>query len=77
MIIRKDPSVSLKLRYPIVVRITTLIAVVMLITLLIAFPRFGVKEFLEKEIQIEIEQFDIPRLNSLNCLLHLPAHLFQ
>ena len=61
MIIRKDPSVSLKLRYPIVVRITTLIAVVMLITLLIAFPRFGVKEFLEKEIQIEIEQFDIPQ----------------
>jgi protein TonB len=61
MILRKDPSVSLKLRYPIAVRVTTLISVLMLITLLIAFPRFGVKEFLEKEIHIEIEQFDIPQ----------------
>ena len=61
MILRKNPSVSLKLRYPIAVRVSTLISVLMLITLLVAFPRFTAKEFLEKEIQIEIEQFDIPQ----------------
>jgi protein TonB len=27
----------------------------------VAFPRFEAKEFLDKEIQIEIEQFDIPQ----------------
>ena len=56
MILRKNPSVSLKLRYPIAVRVSTLISVLMLITILVAFPRFKTKEFLEKEIQIEIEQ---------------------
>ena len=61
MILRKNPSVSLKLRYPIAVRVATLISVLMLITLLVAFPRFTAKEFLEKDIQIEIEQFDIPQ----------------
>ena len=61
MILRKNPSVSLKLRYPIAVRVAMLIGVLMLITLLVAFPRFTAKEFLEKEIQIEIEQFDIPQ----------------
>ena len=61
MILRKNPSVSLKLRYPIAVRVSMLIGVLMLITLLVAFPRFTAKEFLEKEIQIEIEQFDIPQ----------------
>ena len=61
MILRKNPSVSLKLRYPIAVRVSMLIGVLMLITILVAFPRFKTKEFLEKEIQIEIEQFDIPQ----------------
>lgn len=61
MILRKNPNVSLKLRYPIAVRVSMLIGVLMLITLLVAFPRFTAKEFLEKEIQIEIEQFDIPQ----------------
>ena len=61
MILRKNPNVSLKLRYPIAVRVSTLIGVLMLITLLVAFPRFKAKNFLEKEIQIEIEQFDIPQ----------------
>ena len=61
MILRKNPNVSLKLRYPIAVRVSTLISVLMLITILVAFPRFKTKEFLDKEIQIEIEQFDIPQ----------------
>ena len=61
MILRKNQEVSLKLRYPITVRMTTLISVIMLIMFLVAFPRFEAKEFLDKEIQIEIEQFDIPQ----------------
>lgn len=61
MILRKNPNVSLKLRYPIAVRVTTLVSVLMLITLLVAFPRFKAKDFLEKEVHIEIEQFDIPQ----------------
>ena len=61
MILRKNQEVSLKLRYPITVRVTTLISVIMLIMFSVAFPRFEAKEFLDKEIQIEIEQFDIPQ----------------
>ena len=61
MILRKNQKVSLKLRYPITVRVTTLISVIMLIMFSVAFPRFEAKEFLDKEIQIEIEQFDIPQ----------------
>ena len=59
--LRKNESISLKLRYPIIVRITTLVSILLLITLLVAYPRFVAKEFLEKEISIEIEQFDIPQ----------------
>ena len=61
MRLRKNESISLKLRYPIIVRVTTLISILLLITLLVAYPRFLAKEFLEKEISIEIEQFDIPQ----------------
>ena len=39
----------------------TLVSILLLITLLVAYPRFVAKEFLEKEISIEIEQFDIPQ----------------
>ena len=61
MIIRKNPSVSLKLRYPITVRATLLVSVVLLITLLVAFPKFEAKSTLEKEVHVDIEQFDIPQ----------------
>jgi len=61
MIIRKNPSVSLKLRYPITVRATLLVSVVLLITTMVAFPRFDVISSLEKEVHVDIEQFDIPQ----------------
>lgn len=61
MIIRKDPGVSLKLRYPVVIRVSLLMSILTLIVLVAAIPRFGVKEFIEKEIHIDIEQFDIPQ----------------
>ena len=61
MIIRKNPSVSLKLRYPITVRATLLVSVVLLITTMVAFPRFDVISSLEKNVHVDIEQFDIPQ----------------
>lgn len=61
MIIRKDPSVSLKLRYPITVRAMLLVSVILLITILVAFPKFESRTTLEKEVHVDIEQFDIPQ----------------
>ena len=61
MIIRKDPSISLKLRYPIIVRVSILFSILLMIVLLRAFPRFGVKQFIEKTVHIDIEQIEIPQ----------------
>ncbi len=61
MIIRKNPNISLKLHYPINLRYALLFSVIILIVLLLIFPRFVPKQFIEKEISIEIEQFDIPQ----------------
>ncbi|MFQ6674854.1 MAG: energy transducer TonB [Fidelibacterota bacterium] len=61
MIIRKDPSVSLKLRYPITVRVSVLLSILIIVALNVAFPKFQAKRFVEKELHVEIEQFDIPQ----------------
>jgi protein TonB len=61
VIIRKDPSISLKLRYPIFVRVSILVSILLMIVLLRAFPRFGVKKFIEKAVHIDIEQIEIPQ----------------
>lgn len=61
MILRKDPRVSLKLRYPVTVRAMIFVSIILLIALLVAFPKFESRQFLEKEIRIDIEQFDIPQ----------------
>ena len=61
MILRKDPKVSLKLRYPVTVRAAILVSILILIGLLLAFPKFETQQFIQKEIRIEIEQFDIPQ----------------
>lgn len=61
MIIRKDPRVSLKLRYPVLVRAMILVSILLLIALLVAFPKFEPSQFIEKEVRVDIEQFDIPQ----------------
>ena len=61
MIIRKDPSISLKLRYPIFVRVSILVSILLMIVLLRAFPRFGVKRVSEKADNVDIEQIEIPQ----------------
>ncbi|MFQ6615236.1 MAG: energy transducer TonB [Fidelibacterota bacterium] len=61
MIIRKDPRISLKIRYPITVRISVLVSILVIVALNVAFPRFQAKQFIQKEIHVDIEQFDIPQ----------------
>ena len=61
MILRKNPSVSLKLRYPITVRAMILVSIIILMTLMLAYPKFEVSQFIQKEIRVDIEQFDIPQ----------------
>ena len=61
MILRKDLSVSLKLRYPVTVRAMILVSIFILITFMLAFPKFEPHRFIEREIRVDIEQFDIPQ----------------
>jgi len=62
MIIRKDPKISLKLRYPITVRAMMLLSILFMIVAVVAFPKFEAKQFIEKEeVYVEIEQLDIPQ----------------
>ena len=57
---------SLRNTYPFTVRITSLVSVVLLIFLLLLFPRFGGKMTLEEQAQIIIEQIDIPQTQQIN-----------
>lgn len=61
MTTRKDPRVSLKVRYPITVRVSILVSILVIVILNVAFPKFQARQFMEKEIYVEIEQFDIPQ----------------
>ncbi len=58
---RSEKSASLKYLYPLVVRATGLLGIVLLITAFLLFPRFVAKMELEEEVQIVIEQIDIPQ----------------
>lgn len=60
MILRKNSNVSLKIWYPITVRMSILLSILILIVLGMAFPRFEQRGFIQKEVRVEIEQFDIP-----------------
>ena len=57
---------SIRNTYPFTVRITSLVSVVLLIFLLLLFPRFGGKRTLEEQAQIIIEQIDIPQTQQIN-----------
>ena len=57
---------SLRNTYPLTVRITSLVSVVLLVFLLLLFPRFGGKMTLEEQAQIIIEQIDIPQTQQIN-----------
>ena len=61
-----EHSGSLRTTYPFTVRITSLVSVVLLIVLLLLFPRFRGKMTLEEQAQIIIEQIDIPQTQQIN-----------
>ena len=58
---RNVQSASLKFLYPVVVRITGISGIVLLIVTFLSFPRIVSKVELDEEIQIIIEQIDIPQ----------------
>ena len=58
---RNEQSASIKFLYPVVVRITGISGIVLLIVTFLSFPRIVSKVELDEEIQIIIEQIDIPQ----------------
>ena len=58
---RNEQSASIKFLYPVVVRITGASGIVLLIVTFLSFPRIVNKVELDEEIQIIIEQIDIPQ----------------
>jgi len=60
MIIRQNPDVSLKLKYPLVLRVSLVFSLTLMIMLFALIPRPGQGERTQREIRIEIETVDIP-----------------
>ena len=58
---RNEQSASVKYLYPVVVRITGISGIALLIITFLLFPRIVNKVELDEEIQIIIEQIDIPQ----------------
>ena len=58
---RNEQSASIKFLYPVVVRITGMSGIALLIVTFLSFPRIVIKVELDEEIQIIIEQIDIPQ----------------
>jgi len=60
MIIRQNPEVSLKLRYPLILRVGLVFTLLAMILLFALIPKPGEGDRVQKEIRIEIETIDIP-----------------
>lgn len=60
MIIRQNPDVSLKLKYPLIIRISLVVTLLLMIVLFALVPKPAEGERTEREIRIEIETVDIP-----------------
>ena len=58
---RNEQSASIKFLYPVVVRITGISGIALLIVTFLSFPRIVNTVELDEEIQIIIEQIDIPQ----------------
>ena len=58
---RTELSASIKFGYPVIVRITSFIGITLLILVFLVFPRVVNRIELEEEVQIIIEQIDIPQ----------------
>jgi protein TonB len=60
MILRQNPEVSLKLKYPLVLRVSLIFTLIAMIIMFSSVPRSGGGERTQTEIRIEIETIDIP-----------------
>ena len=58
---RTELSASLKFSYPVIVRITSFVGITLLILTFLIFPRVVNRVELDEEVQIIIEQIDIPQ----------------
>ena len=58
---RNEQSASIKFLYPVVIRITGISGIALLIVTFLSFPRIVSTVELDEEIQIIIEQIDIPQ----------------
>ena len=58
---RTELSASLKYSYPVIVRITSFVGITLLIRTFLVFPRVVNRVELDEEVQIIIEQIDIPQ----------------
>ena len=58
---RNEQSASIKFLYPVVVRVTGISGIVLLIVTFLSFPRIVSTVELDEEVQIIIEQIDIPQ----------------
>ncbi len=56
MILRKNPKVSLKVKYPFVLKTSLVITLLFLISVMALFPKFEQKKLGKKEVKIFIEQ---------------------
>ncbi len=57
----KEQSAAIKLNYPIIFRVSGLTGLMLTICSFLLFPRFTNEMVLEEEVQIVIEQIDIPQ----------------
>ena len=57
----KEQSAAIKVNYPVIFRVSGLVGLMLTILSFLTFPRFTNKMVLDEEVQIVIEQIDIPR----------------
>ena len=57
----KEQSAAIKVNYPIIFRVSGLVGLLLTILSFLTFPRFVNKMVLDEEVQIVIEQIDIPQ----------------
>jgi protein TonB len=60
MILRKRPEASLKLRQPLVQRISLVIGLLLIIIVMLLFPRFKPSEARQVEVRVEIQTTEVP-----------------
>lgn len=60
MTLRQNPAISLKIKYPLVVRVSLVFTLLLMIVLFSTVPRMSESERSISEVRIEIETIDIP-----------------